>query len=551
MKNKMLYAALLMGSLWVAPVFAKAISEQPLFEPVPEASAETGAEASGPSGPLTLYVVRHGQTIFNLMDRVQGVSDGILTAKGIEGAVNMGKGLKDVPFSAVYSSDLSRARETARLALKQNQATAQWTIQEMPELREVSFGIFEGDPNWVMYAAFAEDLGLTVPEDAKSIAAAAAPILAHYDGDMKRFFEGLADFNKRVDTEYGIAESAEEVYDRLDRGLAAIIEENPAGGNVMLVAHGQSISFLFARLGVEMPGGGGLANSSVTKLVYDYAEKTFTVDGPVGDLSYLEAGAAESREAEEPPKDETSAWTPSEDGSVTFYVTRHGKTMFNTVHRVQGWSDTPLTPAGLEVAEQLGRGLKAQGIRFNAAWSSDLGRARETARLVLETSGNTGLALQETSRFRESCFGIYEGDTDENMWGAAGIQLGLEAETVEEAYKALLAAMTEGQYALPDMLGAVKALDTTGLAEDYDTVKARMQQQFTQLAEEYAAKGGGNILMVAHGISILAMISDWTTEQPEGGQLANASVTKVVYQDGTFTVTELNNMAYVEAGAAL
>lgn len=255
-------------------IFAKASSERP-------------AEKN-----LTIYVVRHGQTIFNLMDRVQGISDGILTEKGIAGAVNMGKGLRDVLFTAVYSSDLGRARETARLAMEQNQVTKNWRVREMPELREVSFGVFEGDPNWMMYAAFGKELGLAIPEDAQSIGAATAPIVQYYGGDMKKFFEGLADFNKGVDTDYRIAESASEVYERLDRGLDRILAENPSGGNVMLVAHGQSISFLFSRLGIEMPGGGGLANSSVTKIIYDYAAKTFTLEGPVGDLSYVEAGAA-------------------------------------------------------------------------------------------------------------------------------------------------------------------------------------------------------------------------------------------------------------------
>ena len=54
---------------------------------------------------------------------------------------------------------------------------------------------------------------------------------------------------------------------------------------------------------------------------------------------------------------------------VNLYVTRHGKTMFNNVHRAQGWSDTPLTKPGIEVAEQLGRGLK--DVNFIAAYSSD------------------------------------------------------------------------------------------------------------------------------------------------------------------------------------
>ncbi|MDR1029969.1 MAG: histidine phosphatase family protein [Treponema sp.] len=245
--------------------------------------------ASEKQDTLTIYVVRHGQTIFNLMDRVQGISDGILTERGITGAVNMGKGLRDVPFRAVYSSDLKRASETARLAMVQNRATKEWAVVEKPELREVSFGIFEGDPNWMMYAAFANDLGLTIPDDAKSIGAATAPIVQYYGGDMKKFLEGLADFNKKIDTEYRISEDASEVYARLRKGMDDIVAENPNGGNVMLVAHGQSISFLLAAIGIEATA--QLGNSSVTKLVYDYASKTYRIDGPVGDMSYAEAGA--------------------------------------------------------------------------------------------------------------------------------------------------------------------------------------------------------------------------------------------------------------------
>jgi probable phosphoglycerate mutase len=203
----------------------------------------------------------------------------------------MGKGLRDVKFDAVYSSDLNRASETARLAMEQNTATRKWTVEEFPELREVSFGIFEGDPNYMMYVAFGKELGLTIPEDAKTIGTATKPIFAYYQGDSKAFLEGLADFNKKIDTEYKIAESAAEVYSRLQKGMDRIITENPKGGNVMLVAHGQSISFLLAQINVSLPPGSGLGNSSVTKIVYDYTAKTFTLDGPVGDMSYAEAGA--------------------------------------------------------------------------------------------------------------------------------------------------------------------------------------------------------------------------------------------------------------------
>ena len=44
---------------------------------------------------------------------------------------------------------------------------------------------------------------------------------------------------------------------------------------------------------------------------------------------------------------------------VKLYIARHGKTMFNTIGRVQGWSDSPLTPFGEEGIRELGVGLKA------------------------------------------------------------------------------------------------------------------------------------------------------------------------------------------------
>jgi broad specificity phosphatase PhoE len=113
--------------------------------------------------------------------------------------------------------------------------------------------------------------------------------LAARFGSFQKVMETLADFNKKVDTKYQISENAAEVYARLQKGLDAIIAENPRGGNVMLVAHGQSIGFLFGIIKVEMTG--QLGNSSVTKIVYDYNTRTFTLDGPIGDMSYAEAGA--------------------------------------------------------------------------------------------------------------------------------------------------------------------------------------------------------------------------------------------------------------------
>ncbi len=63
------------------------------------------------------------------------------------------------------------------------------------------------------------------------------------------------------------------------------------------------------------------------------------------------------------------------------YIVRHGKTMFNTIGRTQGWSDTPLTKEGVEIIHYLGKGLKE--IPFINAYSSDSGRAMQTAQIIL------------------------------------------------------------------------------------------------------------------------------------------------------------------------
>ena len=44
-------------------------------------------------------------------------------------------------------------------------------------------------------------------------------------------------------------------------------------------------------------------------------------------------------------------------GEMTFYVVRHGQTLFNVMGKVQGWCDTPLTDEGVRAAQSLGRGL--------------------------------------------------------------------------------------------------------------------------------------------------------------------------------------------------
>jgi len=224
---------------------------------------------------------------------------------------------------------------------------------------------------------------------------------------------------------------------------------------------------------------------------------------------------------------------------VYLYVARHGKTMFNTVHRAQGWADTPLTVPGIEVAKQLGRGVK--DINFLSTWSSDLGRARETARIVLEAKG-TPVPVNEMRQLREVCFGQFEGDLDPNMWNPAAKHLGYASD------KALMDDFAKGNIGINKMIDAIAAVDQSGQAETYQQVKTRMQEALTLIAKQAQAQGGGNVLIVSHGMAIMAAVYEMT-DTPITRQLGNASVTRIRYTDkGQFIVESIGDMSYVEKG---
>ena len=223
---------------------------------------------------------------------------------------------------------------------------------------------------------------------------------------------------------------------------------------------------------------------------------------------------------------------------VTFYIARHGKTMLNTLDRVQGWSDAPLTPEGIEVAEFLGKGLR--GIDFKAAYTSDLGRATQTTNIVLQAKGDKKIPVIENEGLRETNFGSYEGDLNSKMWGDAAIYLHFTST------EALFADV--GKKGVKEVLSVVKILDKLNMAEDYDQVRERTQKALKSIAEKEAASGGGNIFMVGHGMAIGTMLSNITGEEVPRSHMANASVCKVIYDKGKFTVESFGDTSYIEKG---
>lgn len=92
---------------------------------------------------FALTLVRHGETLHNKDNVIQGQLDVPLSTIGLEQAELLGKHLQQQRFTHVYSSDLSRAKQTALSILEKNQVTS-GPIVEDQRLRERKFGTVEG-----------------------------------------------------------------------------------------------------------------------------------------------------------------------------------------------------------------------------------------------------------------------------------------------------------------------------------------------------------------------------------------------------------------------
>ena len=66
---------------------------------------------------------------------------------------------------------------------------------------------------------------------------------------------------------------------------------------------------------------------------------------------------------------------------MNIYFTRHGETEWNKIGKIQGWLDSPLTDDGMKMGKNLSEEVK--NIKFDKVYSSDLGRAFETAKLIV------------------------------------------------------------------------------------------------------------------------------------------------------------------------
>ncbi|HZP70124.1 MAG TPA: 2,3-bisphosphoglycerate-dependent phosphoglycerate mutase [Pseudolabrys sp.] len=107
-------------------------------------------------------------------------------------------------------------------------------------------------------------------------------------------------------------------------------------------------------------------------------------------------------------------------------LVRHGQSDWNLKNLFTGWRDVDLTEKGVAEACEAGRKLKAQGIKFDVAFTSALKRAQRTLDLMLGELGQTGIPVFKNQALNERDYGDLVGlnkDDARKKWGEEQVHI--------------------------------------------------------------------------------------------------------------------------------
>lgn len=182
----------------------------------------------------------------------------------------------------------------------------------------------------------------------------------------------------------------------------------------------------------------------------------------------------------------------------TLYLMRHGQTLFNQMHKIQGVCDSPLTNMGIKQAQLARDYFSANKIKLTAAFCSTSERASDTLEIVT----NNSLPYTRLKGLKEWNFGRFEGQDE----------------------------------ALNPPLPYKDFFKTFG-GEGQTEVGSRMEATILALMK---TAPGENILVVSHGVACACFYRQVTGQShlPVKG-IKNCSIFKYEYKNGKLTYQDL------------
>ncbi|MFZ0406828.1 MAG: histidine phosphatase family protein [Cyanobium sp.] len=326
--------------------------------------------------PLRIVLVRHGLSSFNLEQRFQGRDDlSSLLEEGARQAQAAGQALADLPLTAVYSSPLSRARDTTRLLLESQGQPLSPCFDD--DLLEIDLAPWSG--------LLRTEVRQRHPEQERIWRQAPETMeLQRADGQLYRPLPELM-------------EQAQRFLDQLlARHGEALVGRDQA--TVLVVAHNAILRALVLQA-LGLPASGfrrlRLDNASISVL-------NLEGDGNGRRQVQIESINGTSHLGESLPR--TGA-------GPRLLLVRHGETDWNREGRFQGQIDIPLNANGLAQADAARRFL-AQ-VPIQRAYTSPMARPRQTAERIL--LDHPGVPLTCNAGLVEIGHGLWEGQLEKEI----------------------------------------------------------------------------------------------------------------------------------------
>ena len=180
---------------------------------------------------------------------------------------------------------------------------------------------------------------------------------------------------------------------------------------------------------------------------------------------------------------------------------RHGESDWNRENRFTGWTDVDLSAKGVEEARAAGRGLAAEGLRFDLAFTSVLKRAIRTLWITLEGLDQMWLPVEKHWRLNERHYGDLQGLNKAEMAAKYGEKQVLVWRRSYDTPPPALA-VDDKRYEAKDPRYAGVSVPRTECLKD--TVARVIPYWNSAIAP--AIRAGRRVLVAAHGNSLRALV---------------------------------------------
>lgn len=200
---------------------------------------------------ITIYLLRHGETLYNVQEIVQGWNDSPLTSLGIYQAKCTGYGLRNTVFMKAFSGDSQRQIDTADKFMKENKSPVEIITDK--RFREMCFGKYE-------YGTYVDML--------EPIYRKFNSLYKSHDGLYEYLDETGIDSELYQRDETGEYEGIERTWKRISEALEEICNKYK-GGNVLISTSSFAINTILLKLFPDNKLNGLVSNASITVISYD------------------------------------------------------------------------------------------------------------------------------------------------------------------------------------------------------------------------------------------------------------------------------------------